>query len=47
MGQDIREYFTDYHCPVVDQQDVQRGRLELRYLLQISGPKLGIWVGLT
>lgn len=45
MGQDIREYFTNYHHPVVGQQDVQRGRVELRYLLQVSGPKLGLWVG--
>lgn len=47
MGQGIGEYFADYHHPVVGQQDLQRGKLELRSLLQISGPKQGLCAGFT
>lgn len=47
MGQGIGEYFGDYHHPVAGQQDLESGRLELRYLLQMSGLKQGLWVGLT
>lgn len=47
MGQGIGEYFADYHHPVAGQQDLQRGRVEWKYLLQISRPKQGLWVGFT
>lgn len=47
MGQGTREYFAGYHHPVVGQQDLQRGKLELRSLLQILGPKQGLCVRFT